>query len=323
MSMYKTRIGVLRGGPSSEYEVSLKTGRAVLTALADKYELRDILIDKKGVWHLRGVPVEPSRALEQIDVVFNALHGKYGEDGKVQRFLDSHAVRYTGSGALASSIAMNKALTKNCLKHAPFKHPVHKLLVKEETDDTVILELFRTFPMPCVVKPADGGSSVATALVQSFSDLVYALTDAFSHSDLVLVEQFIKGREATVAVADHFRGERLYGFPPVEITYRNSVFFDYGEKYGENGAIETCPARFEKSVTDALLQAAKHVHATLGLRDYSRSDFIVTPRDIFFLEVNTLPGLTPTSLVPKSVSAVGATLPSFLEHLVQQALVRK
>lgn len=321
--MYKTRVGVVRGGPSTEYEVSLKTGQSVLQCLPkDQYEVKDILIDKKGKWHLRGMPVEASRAVGQVDVVFIALHGKYGEDGDLQRMLDAYGVRYTGSNALASAIAMHKGMTKAFLKDAPhYKHAVYTVLKKDEVDKARILELFRTFPMPAVVKPVNGGSSIATTLVRSFDDLVYALTHAFEHSEQVLVEQFIKGREATVAVANDFRGEALYAFPPIEIVTAKSAFFDYEEKYG-GGARELCPAPFPYEVTKALIESAKHVHRTIGLRDYSRSDFIVASDGIYFLEVNSLPGLTATSLVPKAVSAVGATLPMFLSHLVERAKKR-
>ncbi len=320
--MYKTTVGVLRGGPSEEYDVSLKTGQSVLQALsANDYNVRDILIDKAGNWHMRGMPVEPMRALDQLDVAFIALHGSYGEDGGVQRFLDAHNVRYTGSDALSSAIAMNKVLTKKCLKNISCNHVSHRVLTKDELSKGMIVDLFQTFPQPSVVKPVNGGSSIATALVTSFDELIYALAIAFEFSDKVLVEEYIKGREATVAVADMFRGEDLYVFPPVEIITSENNFFDYDEKYG-GGATEICPAPFDVQITNDLIDAAKHVHRVIGLRDYSRSDFIVARNGIYFLEVNSLPGLTTESLVPKSVDAVGATLPQFVEHLVERAKVR-
>jgi len=321
--MYKTRVGVLRGGPSAEYEVSLKTGQSVLEHLPkDVYDVKDVLIDRNGGWYLRGLPVSPSRILGQIDVAFIALHGKYGEDGDLQRMLDTYAVRYTGSDALSSAIAMNKGMAKKCLRDATYyKHPYHKTLSKETLSKDVVFELFRTFPQPSVIKPINGGSSIGTTLVTSFDELLYALTLAFAHAEQVLVEQYIKGREVTVAVADDFRGEKLYAFPPVEITTSKNSFFDYNEKYG-GGAKEVCPARFPYEVTKQLLSAAKHVHQTIGLRDYSRSDFIVASNGVYFLEVNSLPGLTSTSLVPKAVGAMGATLPQFLTHLVERAKSR-
>ncbi len=320
--MNKTYVGVLRGGRSEEYEVSLKTGQSVIRYLpSDKYEIKDILIDKDGIWYVRGVPMEPIRILDQLDVVFIALHGKYGEDGKIQRFLDAHNVRYTGSDALASAVAMNKVLAKECLKRADFKHINYRILEKETITKNEIVKLFRTFPMPCVVKPVDNGSSIGVALVRSFDELIYAITYAFSYSDKILIEQYIKGRETTVAVAEDFRGEDVYVFPPVEIMTSKNVFFDYDEKYG-GFAKEVCPAPFDVNVTKKLLDFAKFTHSTLGLRDYSRTDFIVAKDGIYFLEVNSLPGLTEESLVPKSVNAVGTTLSDFLEHLVERAKKR-
>jgi D-alanine-D-alanine ligase len=320
--MHKTRVGVLRGGPSPEYDVSLKTGQSVLTSLpAEKYEIKDVLIDKGGVWHLRGRAMEHARVLDQVDVVFNALHGAYGEDGTVQRFLDTHGMKYTGSNALGSAIAMNKVLAKNQMKNAPFRCPQHRVFDERIVEED-IYELFRSFPQPCIVKPLSGGSSVATTLAGSYTELKHAIADVLMESEYVLVEEYIRGREATVAVADGFRYEAVYAFPPIEIAHGTDGIFDYEKKY-ELETRELCPAPFERGLTDALLESAKHIHTVLGLRDYSRSDFILARDGIYFLEVNTLPGLTPTSLVPKAVDAVGATLPQFLEHLIERAVRRK
>ncbi len=321
--MLKTRVLVLRGGPSSEYEVSLKTGQTVLAEVpAHKYHARDVFIDRQGTWHIRGMPIEPARALEQADIVFNALHGTYGEDGTVQRLLDTHRVPYTGSGALGSALGMNKPLAKGQLGSTSFRVPLHRILLKGETDDTRLLDIFRTFPQPSVVKPAAGGSSVATSVVHAFDALVAAVALAFEYTDIVLVEQYIPGREATVGVIEGFRREPLYALPPVEIVPTKNTFFDYDEKYAGH-AREICPAVFPRETTHALLIAAREVHQILGLRDYSRSDFIVNKNGIFFLEVNTLPGLTEASLIPKALTAVGSNLPEFLDHVLMRAYHRK
>lgn len=321
--MLKTRVAVLRGGPSAEYEVSLKTGQSVLTHLSsDKYLSRDILIDKQGVWHLRGMPVDPFRALDQVEVVFNALHGAYGEDGTVQKLLDTHRVPYTGSGALGSSLGMNKPLAKAQLGNLSFRLPHQRVLTKDTFEPSILIDLFRTFPQPSVIKPASGGSSVATSVVHSYDSIVKGVTLAFEHADTILVEQYIPGREATVAVIEGFRGEPLYVLPPVEIIPTKNTFFDYEEKYAGH-AREVCPASFSRDITNKLIEAAREVHTTLGLRDYSRCDFIVDKHGIFFLEVNTLPGLTEASLVPKALEAVGSSLPDFLDHIVTRAYARR
>jgi D-alanine-D-alanine ligase len=328
--MYKPRIGVLRGGPSSEYEVSLKTGRTVLQYLpAEQYVPIDIFISRGGEWHMRGLPVAPERALTQCDAVFNALHGKYGEDGVLQRYMDMQNVRYTGSGTLGSGLAMNKLLAKRHLReHVDHKGTVvdvrfaAELVLREgECTEYEIREVFLKLSPPLVVKPVNGGSSVGTAIVRSQDELFYAVLFAFEESDAVLVEQFVRGREVTVAVVEGFRGEELYAAPPVEIRPTKSDWFDYDEKY-KGHAQEVCPAPLPADTTRTLLDAARHVHRSLGLRDYSRSDFILARDGVYFLEVNTLPGLTEHSLLPKALDTVGAKLPHFLSHVTDRALAR-
>lgn len=321
--MMKTRVGVLRGGPSNEYEVSLQTGGAVLEHLpSDVYEAKEIFVDRSGTWHMRGLPMEPARALSQVDVVFNALHGEYGEDGTVQRVFETHGTPYTGSDALSSAVSMNKVLAKERAQGVNVRFAHHRILLREEMSERAMVDLFRSFPMPAILKPIDGGSSVGLCLVCSFQELVRALEDIFAENERVLIEQYVQGKEATVGVIDGFRGEEHYALPAIEIVPTKNVLFDYAEKY-DGHAQEICPARFRPDTNKELERLARDIHKALGLRHYSRSDFIVTHHGIYFLEVNTLPGLTPASLLPKAVAAVGSTLPEFLSHLVGLALERK
>lgn len=321
--MTKTHVGVLRGGPSSEYDVSLKTGLAVLEHLPkERYEPHDIFVDKNGIWHVRGRPMEPARALSGIDVVFNALHGKYGEDGTVQRLLDSHAVAYTGSGALGSALGMNKALAKDHVKVQGVLSATYRILSRDTASPAQLLSVFQTFSFPAVLKPVDGGSSVGVKIVRSYQDLTEGVEEALKYDDRILLEEYIAGREATVGIIEGFRDQPLYALPPIEIIPTKREFFDYDEKYA-GFAREECPAQFDHETTAELERLARTVHEALNLRHYSRSDFIVNKRGIYFLEVNTLPGLTEASLVPKAVRAVGATFPGFLDHLVTLALARK
>ena len=320
--MLKTRVGVLRGGPSTEFEVSLKTGQAVLQHLPkERYDVLDILIDKNGVWHQRGMPVAPDRIFPHVDVLFNALHGGYGEDGQVQDFLETHGIRYTGSDRLGSRLGMRKHLAKDFLKTTGLKFAPHRVIKREEYTDDSVREVFQSFPLPIVVKPASGGSSVCTILARSYDELQRGIVSVFDVDEVALVENYVRGREATVAVIEGYRGEALYVLPPIEIIPGKSAFFDYDEKYAGH-AQEICPGPFSRDVTEELIRSARTVHRTLGLRDYSRSDFIVSRDGVFFLEVNTLPGLTPASLVPKALEAVGSNLPEFLDHVVSRALVR-
>lgn len=322
--MIKKKVGVLRGGPSSEYEVSLKTGKSVMDNLADRYEVLDIFIDKNGVWHYLGTPVEPEKVFKKVDVIFNALHGAYGEDGTVQKLLDYFRVPYTGSTALASAVGMNKALSKKVYKNFNLKTPIHATVSKKDDLSAEVIKLFKSFPMPAVVKPINGGSSVATAIVKTLSELEAAVYEALKYSDQALVEEFIAGKEATCGVVDNFRNETIYALLPIEIRKpKESAFFDYQAKYG-GGSEEICPGNFTAREKEVIQNMSKEAHQALGLRHYSRSDFIIHPkRGIYILETNTLPGLTSESLLPKSLKAVGCSLPDFLDHLIQLALEKK
>jgi D-alanine-D-alanine ligase len=173
--------------------------------------------------------------------------------------------------------------------------------------------------MPVVVKPASSGSSVGITLVQDIKDLAAALLDAAKHSNEVIIEEYIKGTEATVGVIEGFRGEELYALPAVEIRSKTD-FFDFAAKY-EGKSEEIVPAPFSKKIKDELADLARRVHKAVGLRHYSRSDFIIHPkRGIYVLEVNTLPGLTNESLVPKSLRAVGSDTHELIDHLIELAL---
>lgn len=325
--MNVTRVGVLRGGPSDEYEVSLKSGGTVLKHLSpEKYQPIDIFIDREGNWHVAGIEVNPHDVLSRVDVVVNALHGKYGEDGKVQAVLDRHGIPYTGSGSLASAVAMHKALTKNALVGHGVQMARHILIEKKEIDQNLeqkLLSIFRSFPLPVVVKPVASGSSVGVSVVKKFEDFEQAVLSAFKSGDTVMIEEFIPGVEATCAVIDEFRGAKIYALPPVEIRPTHGGFFDYQAKY-QGKSLEIVPGNFTHEQKDEIMKLASIVHKALGLRHYSRTDFIVTPRrGIFMLEVNTLPGLTDESLLPKSLAAVGVKLSDFFDHLIHLAIGRK
>ncbi len=323
-SMLRVVVGVLRGGPSSEYEVSLNTGASVLEHLdRTKYDPRDLFVDRKGEWHLHGISVKPEKALRGVEVVFNAMHGEYGEDGTVQRLLDTFNVPYTGSGSLPSAIAFNKQRTKEIV--VPLGVRVAQGILIEPSHDLNrrIHEIFRTRAMPAVVKPAIGGSSVGVSIVRTFHDLERGIAKAFEISPKVLIEEYIAGKEAAVGVVDDFRGEEHYSLFPIEIIPPSEhTFFDYEAKYSGK-TIEKCPGDFTEGEKQELTRVAKIVHKGLGLRHYSRSDFRVSPRGIYFLEVNTLPGLTSESLLPKAVKAVGTKFADFIDHLISLARRKK
>lgn len=322
--MARIKVGVVRGGPSSEYEVSLKTGGAVLRYMPDEYEPKDILITKGGDWHMDGAPFDAKNLPHHVDVVFNGLHGEYGEDGTIQQLLDSMRVPYTGSTAFPSALGMNKALAKTAFKNAGLKVPFGQVYSSVHgTPEAIAKAAFNLVPSPWVVKPVSRGSSVGVSLAGNYAQLVEGLRQAFESAPTVMVEQQIKGREATVGVIENFRGQAHYVPPPIQIIPpTHKPFFDYEAKYGGETR-EVCPGHFTRDETRMLEDLARRAHKALGLRHYSRSDFIVSSRGIYILEANTLPGLTDQSLIPKALDAVGCSYSEFLDHLLKMALNRK
>ncbi len=319
MSLARTiAVGVLYGGPSSEHEVSLKSGQAILDNLPDWCRGIPIFIDRNGVWYRRERAMTPEEALRPVAVAVNALHGEYGEDGKVQRILDNLGQAYTGSGVLAAALAMNKSrAAEHCFKHG-LRHPIHRLLRREQASQELVDELFHTFPQPSVVKPLSLGSSVGVGMARTRAELSQVLDSVFTLSASAIIEERIEGKEATCGVIENFRGEALYALPVVEIRPPADKFFDYEAKY--SGATEEIvPGRFTEEERQTIQTMAKQAHQLLGARHYSRSDFIIHPRrGVYMLELNTLPGMTPESLFPKSLAAVGSDLPEFLGHIVEQ-----
>ena len=319
----QTIVGVLRGGPSREHEVSLKSGAAILANLPEeRYGARDIYIDRQGVWHDRGRPTPPERILRQVDVVLNGLHGEYGEDGEVQKLLERFGVPYTGSDSFASYLAMHKMMAKVRAQEAGLLTPESRYIERVENVADAAGDIVRSFHQPVVVKPVGWGSSIGVSIVGGYAPVLAAITNLFEQgAPSVLVEEYLRGREATVGVVEGLRGEALYTLPTIEIIPPESDFFSYAAKYSGE-AREVCPGNFSRVDTEELRRIAKVMHRSLGLRHYSRSDFIVTPKGVYYLETNTLPGLTQESLLPKSLAAVGVPLSDFFSHLVNLALGR-
>ena len=316
--MDKIRVGVLRGGVSDEYEISLRTGGQVLGSLSDeKYKKHDVLIDREGLWHLNGIPVSLEKLKNSIDVVFNSLHGYYGEDGKVQQILEQLDIPYTGSGPLAASMGHNKALSKEHFARLGVKTPEHVLLPAYQPDFDGNIEEYANakarmillkFPPPYVLKPLSGGSSMGIRIARNFVELSHAIHEAALMRASVIVEEFIAGKEAKVGVVENFRGEPLYALPPIEIRLPHDI----------------CPGNFTVEEKRALEAAAKALHHGFDLSHYSRADFILHPkRGIYAIGMNPLPGLTDSSLLPKALAAVGSSMPEFAEHIIGLALTEK
>jgi D-alanine-D-alanine ligase len=306
--MSKIKVGVLRGGPSAEHEISLLTGANVLENLPqEKYQGIDILITKQGRW-----PEFPP-----VEVIFNGLHGEYGEDGQVQSILEKKHFPYTGSGVMASALAMNKWVSRQLFRQAGLKVPP-AINLKLKTKN-----LKPEFDLPWIVKPVNRGSSVGMSLVNRFEEFQPALAGAFQYDDSVLVEKYIKGREATCGILENFQGEKYFTLPVTEITPpAHKSFFDYQCKY-DGTTQEICPGQFSEEISKTIQETASLAHQVLGCRDYSRTDMIIADDGIYVLEVNTLPGLTKESLLPKAALTIGCSFDQLLEHLLTLALKRK
>ncbi|MCR4284332.1 MAG: D-alanine--D-alanine ligase [Parcubacteria group bacterium] len=324
--MGRIKVGIFRGGPSGEYEVSLKTGGSIISALLQyfplKYQIKDILITKDGTWHINGLPASPQEVFKNIDVAFNALHGSYGEDGKIQQIFDSFRTPYTGSGVAASLFAMDKAMSKKLFSDVGIMVPRGIVISNEVTPKEAALSVLKVLGPSWVVKPASSGSSLGVSVANGFNDLVSSISLAFEYSSKILVEEYIVGKEATCGIVEGFRGREHYSLPVVEIVPPNNrLFFDYNSKYSGKSA-EICPAGFKNDIKKKIEGLASLAHKTLNCRHYSRSDFIVSKNGIYLLETNTLPGLTAESLLPKSLEAVGLSLPNFADHIITIALKR-
>jgi D-alanine-D-alanine ligase len=296
----KLNITVLLGGPSAEREVSLRSGAAVAQALRSLGHNVTEVDPKAGQFDLP----------DETDAVFLALHGTYGEDGTVQRQLDELGATYTGCGAEASRRAFDKVLTKkSCLEAGV---PTAKFLVA----DSPQAPLPENWPLPLVVKPVRQGSSVGLQFVERVADWQPALTEALKFDSEVLVEEKIIGRETTVGI---LAGEPL---PVVEVRPKTGGY-DYRNKYTAGCTEYFCPADFDAATTKRIQAAALGAFRAVGGRDYARVDVMVRPDGSpVVLEVNTLPGMTETSLLPKAAAAAGLNYAQLCQRLVELALRR-
>ena len=247
------------------------------------------------------------------DVVFLGLHGTCGEDGRIQAALDLLGVPYTGSGYLGSAIAMDKNLTKQLAISAGIRTPGWRMIYYDRDDLNAII---RNVELPCVVKPVDSGSSIGVSIAHTRQELEEAL-NRNAGLGRVILEQYVRGREIDVGVLD---GRSL---PSIEIIPKQG-FYDYKNKYQAGATVEICPTPIEPAIEAELQATALKVHNLLGLSAYSRSDFMVDEKgDVYFLEINTLPGMTPTSLMPQEAAAAGVDYNTLCQTVVDIAIRRK
>lgn len=318
--MRRTRVAVIGGGTSSEHEVSLASAASVADALdGDVYDVELLTIDRDGRWrsgstHSGDLAWAVAR-LQQADVVFPALHGPGGEDGTVAALLDLMGVPYVGSGVRAGAIAMDKNLTKLIAAQSGIATAEGIVVTEGRATDPP-----RDFPV--VVKPASAGSSHGVVRVDSADRLAAALAIAGRFDTAVLVEPLIEGREVDIAVLETPDGDLITG-PPLEVPRGESGVFDSAAKYASVVPF-VVPAVLDPAIADELITAARRLFRAIGCRGLARVDFFVTDAGRVILnEVNTMPGFTSSSQVPRIFRAAGMSYPSLLGHLVETALARR
>jgi D-alanine-D-alanine ligase len=305
----KLRIALFFGGTSEEREVSLISGKSVAEKLdQSKYDVTPVEVNVDGSWQLP----------EGTDVAFLALHGPGGEDGTVQSKLDELKIPYTFSGAVASALAMDKNETKKIVSRAGILVAEQIEINKSDYEKNPESFLKQITGM-VVIKPNRIGSSYGVTISDKLEEIKLAIDQAFVHGDDILIEKYIAGKEFTVPVLGN---KKLQALPVIEIVPKNgSKFFDFKAKYQEEFRDEIVPARISPELTKKLQDEALKIHKLIGCRGVSRSDFIVTDKEeIYFLEINTIPGMTGASLVPQSAAAAGYSYSQFLDKLIDLAL---
>ncbi len=301
--MQSRKVGVLMGGLSSEREVSLRTGEAVVAALRERgHDAIPIYVDRD---------VDVALRQERIDVAFIALHGRWGEDGCIQGLLETLGIPYTGSDVLSSALAMHKGKAKELFRLHNLPTPAYYTLTADDASDLV--GVHGDFGFPCVVKPISEGSSVGVAICDDLAELAAAVDRALCFDDELLVERFIGGKEVSVAILE----DRALG--AVEIAPRDG-FYDYANKYTRGATDYFVPPRLSPERMRGVLAQALRAHTALGCKGATRVDMIVSESgNEFILELNTVPGLTPTSLLPKIADVAGISFPELCELMLAGA----
>ena len=306
------KIAVLYGGVSKEREVSISTSKGIMQAL------------KNNGHEVIGIDFHPKKLNEvielNVDLVFIGLHGKYGEDGSIQAMLDMLEIPYVGSGVLASALAMDKYKAKQIFEFNHIPVPKGNLyhITKETNFTQLASEINNNFSCPFVVKPNREGSTVGLSIVKDKNATEEAIKKAFESDPYILVEEFIDGMELTVPVIGN-KGEEK-ALPIIEIIPKNEIY-DYESKYSEGGSEHIIPARISDALTKQIQEYAIQAHRVLGCETYSRVDFLLLENEKpYILEVNTLPGMTPTSLFPDSAQAADISYDEMVETLVQLTL---
>lgn len=338
------RVVVLMGGPSAEHDVSLASARQVIRALDPaRYDVQPLLITRERAWmelpvaqfllHARPPGVQHlvldtcsgdgSGAVRTgTDVAFIAVHGEFGEDGTIQSILEAAGIPYTGSGVLASALAFDKPRASMVLRDAELRVPEFSVLEANASPEQRVVAAGAAVAacgLPLVVKPANRGSSVGVTIARTTEAIDPAIVHAFGFSNTVMLQRFVAGTEITCGIME--MDGRETALPPTEIVPRTGAFFDYTAKYTPGASEEITPARLPPETIQRVQDAALRAHRSLGCAGFSRTDMILAPDGtLFVLELNTIPGMTETSLLPQAAAAAGITFPQLLDHIITAAL---
>jgi len=313
------RIAVIQGGPSSEAEVSRVSAAGVAAALARRgHDVTRLELDDKLPANLMTAPYQ---------VVFPVVHGAIGEDGCLQGLLELLRLPYVGAGVLASALANDKVQAKVAFRAAGLPVAEELVLVDDTKRETLAARALEALGTSVVIKPATQGSGLGVTLLPDLSGpadarLLAALDTAFGLDDAVLVERFHRGREVTCGVL-HLHGKTPFALPPTEIRAKAADWYDFQSRYGKGGSEHLCPAPLDPVTTARIQEIAVAAHRALGVRDLCRCDFVVGPggadAEVVLLEVNTIPGMTPTSLYPEAAGVAGTPFDELCDALAHSA----
>ena len=305
-------VAVVLGGPSSEAEISRVTGGAIVGALREKgYNAKELELDPANL-------INDLRAMD-AKVVFNAVHGMYGEDGRLQSILEAAGMPYTGCGVLASAVSMDKSATKRYLQSAGIPTAPCMIINKQDAGDLNALsdKIVAEFGLPVVIKAATQGSSIGVTIPKTAEEVVPALEDSFKYSQNVLAEKCIQGKELTISMMEEDGEPKAL---PVIWIAPHSGAYDFHSKYTKGATDYHCPAPFDEETTAYIQGVAKDTYKLLGLSGVARVDAILGEDGVaYVLEANTVPGMTATSLVPKAAAAVGISFPELCEKILLSA----
>ena len=332
------KVGVLAGGNSPEYDISLMSAREVVSHAPSGYLIKPIILTKEGKWkipvnftrefeevlNLREVSTgEAIPLLKELSVIFIAMHGPQGEDGKIQGFFEILGIPYTGPDVLGASITMSKSKTHEILKLHGIKTPEFMVIKKWDynRDKNIFLKLIEEkMGFPCVIKPDNQGSSIGTSIPESANELKEALSDCFKYSDICVCEKYIGGEEFTCSVLQAKKSDKPVALAVTKIVPKRGKFFEFSVKYEEGATEELTPAPISKDLEDKIKEISIKAHEILRAGQMSRTDIKIFRGEIYVLETNSIPGLTRYSIYPKAAEYYGISFEKLIKILVEGAL---